>query len=121
MGLASNLQLTAEKLISSYGNTVTLSTVTTSGAYNPQTGTFGSPTTQEHTKMAYLAPVTNELLKQSGLPEGEWGKIKFVATMVEDSETTLLNNSWKIDGTPITKVTKTKAQNLVVVIKVYCG
>lgn len=121
MGLADNLKLTAEKLIGTYGNTVAISTVTTDNVYNPQTGSFGSPVVQEYSKTAYLAPVTNELLKQSGIPEGEWGKIKFVATMIEDGETTLLNNTWKIDGVAITKVVKTKAQNLTVVLKAYCG
>lgn len=121
MGLADNLKNTAIKLIKEYGNSVTLSTTTNNNLYNPQTGSYGSPVVEEYTKIAYLAPVTNELLRKSGIPEGEWGNIKFVATLIEDSETIRLNNKWTIDGVPITKVSKTQAQDLVVVMKVYCG
>ena len=121
MGLATGLALTADRLISTYGNTITLSTITNNGVYNPQTGSMGTPVTTNYTKSAYISNATNEELQASGLPENEWKDVSFVATMVSDTETSQLDNSWTLDGRKISKVVKTQAQDTVVVLKVYCG
>ena len=121
MGLADNLAITAKTLIATYGNTVELSITTNDGVYNPQTGSMGTPVTTTYTKSAYVSNATNEELKVSGLPENEWKDVSFVATMISDTETSQLNNSWTLDGRKISKVVKTQAQDTVVVLKVYCG
>lgn len=121
MGLADNLTLVAENLIETYGNTVTIETTTNDGVYNPQTGSYGTPVSVSHTKSAYVASPTTQDLSNSGLPDSEWGKVSFVATMVEDNETSLLNNKWTIDNVPVMKIKKTQAQNTTIIIKVYCG
>ena len=121
MGLADNLKSVATKLINEYGNSVILSTTTNDAVYNPQTGQYGSETVVEYNKLATVSNASNEELKGSGIPEGEWGNIKAVYTMVEDNETSQITNEWFIDGNPVNKVAKSQAQNTVVVLKIYVG
>ena len=121
MAFSDNLISTATKLIKEYGNTITISTTTNDGVYNPQTGSYGSPVVQEYSKMAAVSTVTTKELQNSGLPENEWGSVNAVYTMIEDTETSLLDNKWKIDDLYIKKVSKIQTQNKVVIIKVYVG
>jgi hypothetical protein len=121
MGFANGLKNTAIRLLIEYGNLVVLSTKTNDAVYNPQTGQYGSETVVEYNKLAAVSNASNEELKGSGIPEGEWGNIKAVYTMVEDNETSQITNEWFIDGNPIKKVAPTQAQNTVVVLKVYVG
>lgn len=121
MSLATRLKTTGTNLIEEFGNNVVVSTVTNNNVYNPQTGSMGAATTVTYNKKAYIASPTTSELSKSGLAETVWGKVSFVATMVEDSETSLLTNSWKIDNTPVMKVIKTTAQDTTIIVKVYCG
>ena len=121
MGLADNLKSVATKLINEYGNLVVLSMVTTDNVYDPQSGSYGSETTVEYDKLSTVSNASNEELKGVGIPEGEWGSIKAVYTMVEDNETSQITNKWFIDGNPVKKVAKSQAQNTVVVLKIYVG
>lgn len=121
MSLATSLKSVSARLINEYGNSIVLSTKTNDAIYNPQTGQYGSETVIEYDKLAKVSNASNEELKGVGIPDGEWGNIKAVYTMVEDNETSQITNKWFIDGNPVYKVSKSQAQNTVVVLRAYVG
>lgn len=121
MSFSKNLKKTADRLLATYGNTVTISSTPVTGSYNPQTGRMetGAPIT--HTKKASNTPLTSKELATSGLPENMWSSISAIYTFVEDAETTLLDNTWSVDGVKIRKVLRIKAQDTSIILKVYVG
>ena len=119
MGLADNLKLTAISLIAKYGNVVVLQHDVNDGVYNPQTGSYGVPVSNQYSRKAYVKPVTTKELQSLG--EGAWGDVVSIATMVEDAEILDLDNTWTFNGSKIIKVIKTEAQDTSIVIKVFCG
>lgn len=121
MSFSTNLKNTATRLLDTYGNTVTLSSTPVTGGYNPQTGQMETGEAITYIKKASNSPLTSKELAKSGLPENMWTSISAIYTFVEDSETTLLDNTWSIDGVKITKVLRIKAQDTEIVLKVYVG
>lgn len=121
MSLATNLQSTAIRMVAEYGNTVKLKTTTNDGVYNPQTGSMGTPVIVTHSYKAVLKPITTEELSGSGINESEWGNVSYIATLAYDAITSMLDNNWTIDGNKIIKQASTQAQDVGIVVKVYCG
>ena len=121
MSLSTSLGQTASTMIEKYGNTVTLTTTTSDEIYNPQTGTFGSIVSVEHTKKAYEAKISTALLEKSGLPESMWGNIKGLYVLADDADVAQVDTNWKINGIKVTEVKTITAQDNAIIHNIYVG
>ena len=121
MSLANHLKDTANNLIATYGNTVTLVSTTNDGEYDPQTGTYKNSTATTITKKALKIDATTSVMNKSGLPETSWGSVSAIYEMVADSDIDGIDNTWTIDGGTIVKKVITEAQDSSIIVNLYVG
>jgi hypothetical protein len=120
MSLAERLNMTATKLIGTYGNVLDIIIETNSGDYDPSTGGYATDSTTIYAKGS-VTHATNKELSISNIEEMLWSKISSKILIPYNDELEDLDNKCSVNGMKVYSIEKVVIQDKIVVVKLLVG
>lgn len=119
MLLSENMRVVSSRLLSKFGDSITLVKATRNSAYNPAVAGGYTYTTVSFSDKAYIKNPIEKELEFSGIDSKLWSSVTGVATVSFKSSYAQIDNTWSINGKRVIGVIKTSMQDNAIVLKVF--